>query len=54
MAGHDDNKVNEDDIIYENDVDISDQEENSDENMSEGWCLISVPLFRYINHAKNE
>lgn len=36
MAGHDDNKTNDDDVISENDVDITDQDENGEENMSEG------------------
>lgn len=40
MAGQDETKHNEDEVVSENDVDISDQEQVSEENMTEGNLFV--------------
>lgn len=40
MAGQDETKHNEDEVVSENDIDISDQEQVSEENMTEGNLFV--------------
>ncbi|KAL0849135.1 hypothetical protein ABMA28_013484 [Loxostege sticticalis] len=44
MAGQDETKHNEDEVVSENDIDISDQEQVSEENMTEEYYLLDTKL----------
>ncbi|RVE41556.1 hypothetical protein evm_013790 [Chilo suppressalis] len=44
MAGLDDNKSKDDDTTCDNDIDITDHDENNDDNMSEEYYVLDSKL----------